>query len=102
MTGLQARLCPIHRDEPLVCSECDLMELTDDKRDELARLLESAGYLDREPLQSVGTCWRCGKGALWCLECAYEREEPMSMARMNDGELERLPELRANLVPPWL
>jgi hypothetical protein len=36
---LRARFyCPVHGDEPLLCSECDLMELTDDEWDELACL----------------------------------------------------------------
>jgi hypothetical protein len=50
LAALQARLyCPIHRGEALICSECDLMELTADEWDELAFLLEQAGYFDREP-----------------------------------------------------
>jgi hypothetical protein len=103
MSGLQARLyCPIHRDEPLACSECDLLELTDDEWDELAVLLEQAGYFDQEPLPRVATCWRCGEGALCCLACAHVRGEPPGMALMCEAAVDRLHELAAKLVPPWL
>jgi hypothetical protein len=103
LAGLQERFyCPIHRDEPLLCSECDLMELPDEEWDELALLMEKAGYFDRELIQSVGTCWRCGEGQLCCLECSNERGEPPGMALMSEADLDRLHELAAKLVPPWL
>lgn len=103
LAGLQARFyCSIHRDEPLVCSECDLMELTDEEWDELARLLEQAGFLDRGPCPSVGTCWHCGEGALACLECMSERGEPPGVALLSDADRDRLFELGSKLAPPCL
>ena len=103
LAALQARFyCPIHRGEALICSECDLMELTDDEWAELALLLERAGYFDREPLESLDTCWRCQGGRLACLACLNNRGEPPGMARMTDAERERLLALGAKLVPPWL
>jgi hypothetical protein len=101
--GLEERFyCRYHRDELLLCSECDIMELTDDEWDELALLLEQAGYFDREPLESLGTCWRCQEGRLACSACLNDRGEPLRMARMPDAERERLLALGAKLVPPWL
>jgi hypothetical protein len=100
---LQARFyCPVHGDEPLLCSECDIMELPDEEWDELALLLEQAGYFDREPWESLGTCWRCQVSRLARLACLNERGEPPGMARMTDAERERLLALGAKLVPPWL
>jgi hypothetical protein len=103
LAALQARLyCPIHRGEALLCSECDLMELPDDEWDELAWLLERAGYFDREPVERKGTWWRCQEGRLACLPCLNDRGEPPGMSRMTDPERERLLALGAKLVPPWL
>jgi hypothetical protein len=100
---LQARFfCPIHCDEPLLCSRCDVMELTDAEWDELALLLEQAGFLDREPFESRGPCWRCEEGTLACLECMSEREEPTGMALLSDADRDRLFELGAKLTPPWV
>jgi hypothetical protein len=94
--------CPIHPDESLLCSECDVMELTDAEWDELAVLLEGAGFLIREPFESRGTCWRCEEGSLACLECISERGEPQGFALMSEAAVDRLHELAAKLVPPWL
>jgi hypothetical protein len=70
LAALQARVyCPIHRGEALICSACDLLELTADEGDERAFLLERAGYFDREPWESPGPCWRCQEGRLACLAC---------------------------------
>jgi hypothetical protein len=104
LTALQARLyCPMHRGEALICSACDLMELTANEGDELAFLLEQAGYFDREPWESLGTCWRCQEGRLACLACLNDRGgEPPGLARMPDAARERLLALGAKLVPPWL
>jgi hypothetical protein len=65
-------------------------------------VMEKAGYLDRDPFQSVSMCWRCGEGNLCCLECANEREEPSGITLMSDAEIGRMHELAAKLVPPWL
>jgi hypothetical protein len=103
VAGLQERFYrPIHRDEPLLCSECDMKELPDEELDELELLMEQAGYPYRPPIQSVGPCWCCGEGTPCCLECANEREEPPGMALMSEADLDRMHELAAKLVPPWL
>jgi hypothetical protein len=103
LQSLQERVyCHVHRDEPLLCAECDIMELTDDEWDELARLLEQAGFLDRGPCPSAGTCWYCGEGALACPECVRERGEPPGMALLSDADRDRLFELGSKLAPPWL
>jgi hypothetical protein len=84
---LQARFyCPVHGDEPLLCSECDIMELTDDEWDELALLLEHAGFFDREPLESLGTCWRCQEGRLACsLRRAFSNSLGVSRQKILSG-----------------
>jgi hypothetical protein len=96
--------CPIHRDEPLVCSRCDVLRLPAEEWQELTLLMEEAGYLDpdRDPFQSVGTCWRCGEGELCCLKCANDREQPPGIDLMSDAAVDRLYELAAKLVLPWL
>jgi hypothetical protein len=94
--------CPIHRDRPLVCSECDLAELPEAQWAELERLLEAAGYFRRPPLPSVGPCWQCGEGELCCLECGAERGEPPDMALLSEADRDRLFELAEKLIPPWL
>lgn len=103
VAGLRERFyCRLHPDEPLVCSECDVMELPDEEWDELALLLERAGYLDREPLESPGICWRCEKGHLTCLGCMEARGQPPELDLMDADAIDRLMELGAKLVPPWL
>jgi hypothetical protein len=78
------------------------MELTDEEWDELARLLEQAGFLDRGPCPSVGTCWHCGEGSLACLECVSEQGEPPGVALLSDADRARLFDLGSKLAPPWL
>jgi hypothetical protein len=64
------RLCPVHPTETLICSACDVRPLPAEEWEELAHLLDQAGYLDREPYHCTGTCWRCGgEDALACLLC---------------------------------
>jgi hypothetical protein len=94
--------CREHPDEPLLCSECDMMELSDEEWDELAVLLEQAGFFNREPLESQGVCWRCHDGILACLQCREARGEPPEMDLMDADAIDRLWELGAKLVPPWL
>jgi hypothetical protein len=88
----------------LICSECDLLDLLDAERDELIVLMEQAGYLDRtrDRFESAGACWPCSKGALYCPQCANDREAPPGIALMSDAAVDRLHELAAKLVPPWL
>ena len=93
--------CPTHPDEVLLCSRCDMLDLPPDEWAELALLLDKAGYLDRDPFESRGTCWQCGE-AMACLECVDERPEPPGIALMRDTELDRMYELAAKLAPPWL
>jgi hypothetical protein len=94
--------CPIHRDEPLLCSHCDLMELSDEEWDELGRLLEKAGFFNRDPVQSHGVCWCCHDGILACLQCIEARGDPPEMDLMDADAIDRLQKLGAKLIPPWL
>jgi hypothetical protein len=94
--------CPIHPDEVLLCSQCDMQEISDQEWRELEALLDRAGYLDREPFEGHGNCWQCGEGNLACLECLEDRGEPPGVALMSDTEIDRMHELAAKLAPPWL
>jgi hypothetical protein len=93
--------CRRHPTQVLVCSQCDMLELPPEEWAELAELLDKAGYLDRDPYEGQGSCWRCGQG-MACLACLDDREEPPGMSLMSDTEIDRLYELGGKLVPPWL
>jgi hypothetical protein len=94
--------CPIHPDEVLLCSACDMLDLPPAEWEELRHLLDQAGYLKRAPFESHSTCWRCDEGNLACLACLDERGDPPEMELMDADAIDRLQELGGKLVPPWL
>src|SRR5262245_57288502 len=95
------RLCPVHQ-RAYLCPKCDLQRLPAEEWDELAHLLEQAGYLAREPYESAGMCWRCHKDGLACVDCLAVRGEPPEVERLNAEVVDRLLALGAKLIPPWL
>jgi hypothetical protein len=95
------RLCPVHQ-QPYLCFRCDLQRLPAAEWDELACLLEQAGYLARKPYESAGMCWRCHRYGLACVDCLAVRGVPPEVERMNADALDRLHALGAKLIPPWL
>ena len=99
----RARLyCPAHPAQALLCAACDIVPLPEAEMDELADLLEQAGFLDREPFAPAGVCWRCHGETLACLAGLDARDTPGALDHLEAAARDRLYALTAKLVPPWL